>query len=63
MRPFALLLVVALAGCRTSDDSSGTQNPEVVTPVEVPAEMAAPDTVEAGLELPPGHPELPPGHP
>ncbi len=38
-----LACVVALAACRSSDDSAGTTNPEVTTPVEVPADAAAPD--------------------
>ena len=35
-----LVAVLSLAGCRTSDDSAGTSNPEVTTPAEAPVDAA-----------------------
>ena len=46
MRAFLVLLAVAaLSACRASDDSAGTTNPDVTTPVEAPADAADPDVV------------------
>lgn len=47
MRPLALLLLLGAAGCATDEDAAGTQNPDVVTPAEVPpalGEPAGPDS-------------------
>jgi len=40
---FVLAATFALSACRATDDSAGTSNPDVTTPVEVPPDAAAPD--------------------
>ncbi len=37
----ALALTLTVAGCRSSDDSAGTSNPDVTTPVEVAPDAPA----------------------
>ena len=41
----ALVALLSLSACRTSDDSAGTTNPDVTTPAEMPASAADPEAM------------------